>query len=171
MEYNKRIDEEYLLKPQLNVTYIITDEMIKINTENTGFINCSRVHKLVQTDILELYKEIVRMAKENAIIISHKNKMRKYVTENWQIYLDSVKAYNALFEILNEKAKELQKRGIHFGCADDYFLDDCLKIENEMSTFFYTNSPISKMNHIYNYFKELYDGLKRTPNRYFKIYL
>lgn len=82
-----------------------------------------------------------------------------------------VKEYNQLFDTLRKKAKEVEKRGIHLNSCEDFFLDECVSFSNELSSFFWTTSPIIKIQSIYNEFEKLERTLKTTPNTLYKIYI
>lgn len=171
LEYDKKKDEKYLEGPLLDAKFVITKDLVLIQTENTGFVNCRRVTPIVQKDFLDMYKNVVKLAKENAVVISRKNQYRKYVVDNWSYYMKCVNEYNQFFDTLRKKAKEVEKRGIHLGSWEDYFLNECINLSYELSSYFWTTSPIIKMQSIYREFEKLESTLKTTPNTLFKIYI
>lgn len=172
-------DKEYLQRPLLEgLKFEITEDSIRIQTPCTSFFNNSRPQKFIQEDILEVYKNVLRLSKELNVKISYKNSYKKNLIALWPMYLEELKEYDVIFKELVEKVKVLEQRGIHSGCSDDAYLNECHKAGHKLNPYFYRTSTISKVREIYSDLLKLEEGLKRQKKdvngmfgRYTKIIL
>lgn len=116
-------DEEYLSRPLLEgVEYCITEDLIKITSDHTEYINLKRFIPLDIESLLERYDEVRQMAKKRKAKISYKRHLRKKILENRDEYRKDCLEAQRLFESMTAVAKEIQKRGLHFGTTDDTVL-------------------------------------------------
>jgi hypothetical protein len=154
-------DREYLSKDLLpGLKFVITKNVVHISSDSTSFLSYTRPTKLIQQDLLDVYSSVVRTAKLKGCGISYQNKYKKIITENWQVYLEQSNNLDKIFDELVNKAKVIQKRGIHLGCSDDLVLKETTEFAWKLNPYFYTNSAISIMNNIYNELKRLDNQLK-----------
>lgn len=172
-------DKEYLERPVLDgLTFEIRDDYIRIQSPSTSFFNFSKPDRFTQEEILTVYKNVLRLSKEENVKITYKNSYKKNLIALWPLYLQELKEYETIFEELVKKVKVLEKRGIHYGCTDDVYLDECHKTGNKLLPYFYRTSAISKVRGIYSDLLRLEEGLKRQKKdtngvfgRYTKIIL
>lgn len=154
-------DKEYLSKDLLpGLKFVINKNVVYITSETTSFITYTRPIRLLQQDLLEVYSSVVKTAKLKGCGISYQNKYKKFITENWQVYLEQSNELDKIFDELIEKAKKIQKRGIHLGCSDDLVLKETTEFSWKLNPYFYRNSAISIMNSIYNELKRIDNQLK-----------
>jgi hypothetical protein len=163
---------EYLKRELIaNVEYDINNDSIRIQNDNTDFVHINRVKPINKNELLLLYRQVNKLAKEKNISISRKNGYKKYITENWIEYENEIKYYNNLFNKAINKYKEVQQRGIHFGCSDDTVLNEAGNIKNQYIKMYYRNSICSHIHDIYNKLNELYEGFTKYNKNYTKIFI
>lgn len=152
-------DKEYLSRPKIETTFEITDDYIRIYGHGTSHCNVFRCNKLVQKEVLGIYTQINRIAKEKKeqgykVTISKKYKYRQALIENWGKYEEEVDYYNKLYEDLKKQARVIEKRGVHECCSDDKELKKLYKIENDMTVLCYRTTTKSKVESICGHFQD-----------------
>jgi hypothetical protein len=163
---------EYLKRELIpNVRYVINNDNIKIENDNTSWVNINRIKPFNKDDILSLYKQVNRLAKEKNVSVSWKNGYRKYITENWEKYQNELNYYNNLFNQTINKYKEVENRGIHCGYSDDKTLDKAGDIKNQYIKVYYGDSVYSHIHDIYNRLNELYEAFTKYNKNYTKIFI
>lgn len=138
------VDEEYLSRPLLEgLEYCITEDLIKITSSHTEYINLKRFTPLDIESLLEKYDKVRQMAKKRKAKISYKRHLRKKILENRAEYRNDCLEAQRLFELMTTVAKEIQKRGLHFGTTDDAVLRKLRDYEAAYSALFCGNRSIS----------------------------
>ena len=157
-------DKEYLEKPLVpGLSFELSKYRIRIVSDSTIFVSVNKIDRLIQEDVLALYKSILGMCKQYGIKILYKNSFKKHLLVLWGDYTREVDEYNAMFEELRKKAEKVEKRGIHYGCSDDIVLKEMTDYANSMNPYLYRTSAISKVNEIY---RELYQLKLRIKDVY-----
>ncbi len=149
MAINKDLEKKYMAMDVIKeVEWEISDNKIYIHSPGSSFINRERYIRLKQADLLEKYKNVLKLAKQNGTKLRYKKSYKKYITENWKEYEQASRQLNDIFDELLKRVKHLEKRGIHYGCSDDEYLSICSAIGNSMDRYYWRTSIISKMQEI-----------------------
>lgn len=168
VEINKELDKEYLSRPLLNVKYEITPEVIRVNSESTGFINHIKAERLKQSDILDIYSAIIAKCREKKVKIHYNQKIKKSVIDNWDLYMETYREYDADYNRLLKMATQIQKRGIHSGCSDDQYLTQAEQLSSKLGSYFWGGQVIGYMRSTYTKLQTL-DRELEMSNDYNKI--
>jgi uncharacterized membrane-anchored protein YhcB (DUF1043 family) len=175
MQYDEVKDKEYLQKELVpNVQYLINDDIVKVNSDNTNYCYINRPKEFIHGfDIMRLYKDVIKLAKQKNISISYKNKYKKIIEENYEQYTISYNQIQTLFKQIAEDFKEVQKRGIHYGTMDDYALSEAEDKRNKYGEFFYRNTAYSIINDIYRSLKKTLEDIEKSNDECFvsKIFI
>lgn len=155
LEFNKKLDEEYLSKDKINVKFDITDDHVIVNSENTSFLYHIKSEKVKQEDILDLYSQIVKKCREQGVKIHYNNRYKKSIIDNWGFYTDTYKEYLKDFKNLISIAKKVEKRGIHYGCSDDYVLNEGHRMIEKLNSYFWGGQIIYYVKHVKNELEKL----------------
>ena len=171
--YKSITDDEYLSKKLIEDTiYEIDNNSIKIENNHTCYIRCNRVqNNFTKNEILDLYKKVYQLAKNQNVSIARKNQYKKYIDESWEEYEKELKRYNDLFDNLITICKEVKNRGLHYGTSDDIVLKKASNIKNEYEKVYHGLSINSNIKRIYRSLTELYNDLNNKEVRYTKIVL
>ena len=166
------IDEEYLSRPLLEgVEYCITEDRIKIASSHTEYINLKRFIPLDIESLLEQYGEVLKMAKKRKAKISYKRHLRKKILENRDEYRNDYLEAQRLFGLMTAVAKEIQKRGLHFGTTDDAVLRKLWDYKAPYLALFCGNRSISAIRDIKSALDEYSKSLLDTDSADLTIYM
>lgn len=150
------IDKEYLSRPLVeDVEYLVTSERIKVSCPHTVYLQYTRLNSYAQKDILTCYSEVIKLSRELGVKIHYTNKYKTWIVNNWGLYTDEYKRYDALFCEVQGMIPKLKKRGLHKGTSDDLYLKNIYKKTGILDTFYYRNSTISGVNSIYRELQNL----------------
>ncbi len=154
-DIDKDLEREYLKRKKLDVVYRISKDEIYICTESTSYIREVRQSKLVQAELLDMYKNILRNCKEKGVKIRYKNGLKKNILSLWPEYEKEHKEYTVIFDELVERVKKLEERGIRMGSADDEYLSICHSLNHLLNPYTYRNSTSGTMKSIYYELREM----------------
>ncbi len=142
-------DHEYLSCPLLeNVTYSITDTEIKITGSSTQFIHVRRFVPLDVNAILNQYVEVRQTVKQRKAKISYCLHLRKRILENQDQYMKDCQEARWLFGLMTATAREIQKRGLHYGTVNDTVLKKLNDDHAAYLALFWGNRSISIMSDV-----------------------
>lgn len=146
---NKDLDKEYLHRMLIpDVMFKVTADQIRVYSNDTEWISCRRPQKLIQKDLLALYSAVVKKAKQKHIKLTYKYHHKKFILQNWLRYTNEYTYYNDVYALLLSKMEFLQARGIHYGCSDDAYLQECIKLNYKLREMYNATSYTSKMSAI-----------------------
>lgn len=170
---NKELDKEYLSRPVIETTYRITDNEVYVVSEKgcTSYANIHKLERILKEDVLNLYSEVIKMAKAKGVKISYKNHYKRKINENWERYRDELIYYNDVFDKTRDKFKEVEKRGLHSGTTDDIVLREALDLRNEYIKCYWRTSTLSLIHGIYNDLQKHHRELQSPYCNYYMIYL
>lgn len=117
--------KDYLQRDLISgVTYKISNRHILIQNDNTCWANIS-VPILIDKDyMLDLYKEIRIIAKQNDVKISVSNHYKRKIIERYNEYVEIFNNSVDLFEKMKDIALQIEERGLHLGVSDDSLMKD-----------------------------------------------
>ena len=124
--------EDYMKRPYLNrpvlinMHYDIDESRIKVYNDVTLFLSLNKVRKFKQQDLLEMYGKILKLARQCNLKVHYTRYIKKNIVSHWKDYEEAVKESNNEFNEILKMVKEIQKRGIHIGYADDELLHECI---------------------------------------------
>lgn len=171
-EFNMELDKEYLKRKIVDINFNITNDYIKIDCSHTLYCNASRIKETFsKTEILEIYNSVYQLAKQKQVKIGRKNGYKKFITENWNEYLQTIEYYNNLFDELVQGFKVIEKRKLHSGTSDDQILNMAQNKRNKYQEIYYRDSVYSKMNDIYRCLNKLLEELQDNNIHFEKIVL
>lgn len=153
-------DKEYLARPELDVKFEYNKTYINIHSEHTCYLRFEKMIKVNQKEILDSYSNIIKLCREMGIKISYKNKYKKFVLERWQEYLEEYRRYSELFDNLLLMIPKLEDRGIHQGNSDDKYLHEVIQYSYKLNDFYFRNSILYQMRHIFYELGTLENNLK-----------
>lgn len=139
-------DKEYLQRPLLNVSYVITPEKIDIQTDSTSFAYIYRYKRFTKTELLKRYSRILKKARAKGITIKYSRHIKRNLEEVWEAYAKECAVVDELYKTLLKKYTVLKERGIHVGCMDDQYLQQCHELRWEYERHFHRTTPIGKVN-------------------------
>ena len=167
-----RQDVEYLAGPLIKaMDYKISDEHVRITSPNTCFVDLRLGGRLEQEPLLDIYRQVLQMAKAQRVRISYSNHMKRTLTTKWEEYESSIAERGALFRHLIAQARVIEARGIHYGCSNDKELSRLMEIEEKLTSYGYGNSILPCISSIASQLESLKNDLTHDPNRYSMIAL
>ena len=144
------LDKEYLARPELDVKFEYNKSWIYIASEHTCYLRYEKMAKLNQKELLDSYSNVIKLCREMGIKIKYGFKYKKFITENWQEYLTQYVNYENHFNKLLPMLLVLQGRGLHKGTSDDIYLKSVLEQSEKINSFYFRNSILYQMRHIYH---------------------
>lgn len=153
-------DKEYLARPELDVKFEYNKAYINICSEHTCYLRFEKMIKVNQKEILDSYSNVVKLCREMGIKISYTNKYKKFVLDRWQEYIDEYRKYSDIFDNLLGMLPKLQDRGIHQGTSDDIYLNEVTQYSYKLNDFYFRNSILYQMRHIYHELGTLENNLR-----------
>lgn len=163
MKLNEKIDKEYLQRDLLeNVSYDISENYIKVQSESTMFINLSK-YELVNNkqELLNKRAEVIKLAKEKKVSLSYQRKTKKTINELWESYETDKKTSEGLYnEIKTGWINVKEERGIHMGFSDDQYISHLSKLISEYNSLSNTNKPTYILSELSNRLDETIRDLK-----------
>ena len=167
-----RQDVEYLAGPMIkDVRYEISDEHIRITSPNTCFVDMRLDGRLERESLLDIYRQVLQMAKAQRVRISYSNHMKRTLMTKWEEYESSIAARAALFRHLVTQARVVEARGIHCGCSDDKELSLLTDIRSQLMPYGYRNSILFRISSIASQLEALQRGLAHDPDCHSMIVL
>ncbi|WP_341323433.1 hypothetical protein NSQ62_08135 [Solibacillus sp. FSL H8-0523] len=155
---------------------IVTNNLIKVSTDHTGYANYERVAKLDIAEILKLHTEIAKIAKSKGVKVSYKNKTKSKLLE-----IKKNGTYEAAYELYTQRFDQLVQlwrvkleEGLYMGTRDDVILENHITpLQHAITAMFYRSEVMSIVAELKYRLKELHrELLDENPNSYFvKIYL
>lgn len=165
-------DEEYLKRPLLDgVTYCIAEDIIKITSRHTEYINVSRFIPLDIKALLEQYDEVRQMARQRKAKISYRRHLRKKILENRDEYKNDYQEAQRLFKSMADLAKEVRSRGLHSGTTDDAVLGKLMDCQTKYSALFWRNRSISAIRDVKTALDAALNLLSETDSTDLTVYL
>lgn len=158
-------DKEYLARPELDVKFEYNKGYINIASEHTCYIRHSKMTKVNQKEILEIYSNIIKLCREMGIKIKYSFKYKKFVLDNWKKYVDTYNEYEKKFNYLLTLLPKLEDRGIHQGSSDDAYLNQVMKNAFELDPYFYRDNILFQMNQVYHELGRIENELIYEKNR------
>ena len=150
------MDREYLSRQLLEgMVYRISKDKISIENANTIFISCERPVLYPRSEFNSMLKTLRELAKNKGVRIKNISSAFKLVKESWDIYKSEVYRNMALYDEIYQDCELLKKRGIHWGCSDDIWL-------NTVSQKVNTLNVIHHRCHIISQFTCMYYRLKNS---------
>lgn len=172
MDYNKKLDEEYLARDLIkDIRYDIDKDSIKIHSPHSVYIEVKRMVKLNQKELFDNYSKIIRFARQNKIKVHYNQKCKTVIKDVWKDYERDLREWNRKFDELLAMMPKLKERGIHIGNSDDYFLYKCVQERWKLSDYVYAGTPIAVISHISNYLKRTLNEIELHPNTIAELYL
>lgn len=92
--------------------------------------------------MLNQYKRILQIAREQRTKISYSRHIRKTILEQWPDYVAGREKQERLFQQLREVAGVIQQRGIHMGHIDDKELAKANEIVGELDKLHYSDMAV-----------------------------
>lgn len=112
--------EEYRTREKIILeNAIVNENKIYVTSDSTCYINLEKVEKIDIKGLLELYKEIIKIAKEKKVSISYKNGYKKKLIELEHSYNVAYSDYEESFNDLVWLWKLQLEQGIRVGYRDD----------------------------------------------------
>ncbi len=142
-------DKEYLARPELDVKFEYNKVYINVCSEHTCYLRFEKMIKVNQKEVLDSYSNVIKLCREMGIKISYKYKYKRFVIDNWQLYLEEYRKYSAIFDNLLNMIPKLQDRGIHQGTSDDTYLNEVIQYSYKLNDFYFRNSILYQMRSIY----------------------
>jgi hypothetical protein len=144
-------DQEYLSRSLINgIKYCIDDDKISIQNDCTCFILRQRNKSFItKNEIVRLYKNVIKTAKENGIQISYKSKCKQIISDYYDTYNSEYMEMQKLFDVLIGLSKQVKNRGIHYGHVDDKLLNTLTDNNNKYGKYFWGTSAYSKITDVY----------------------
>lgn len=165
------LDEEYLQKEIVECVYEIDDNNIYIGNNTTNFVReCKNELPKIEST-LKLYKEVLKLCKENKIKISYRNHYKSYLVENTTWYYEQIEKSNNIFNDMVDFSLQVKERGIHVGCGNDKILNHLHKLTATYQACFYRNTILSKVIDIHNRLEEYKTDIENGYANYSKLYL
>ncbi len=138
--------EEYLRRPPIEgVVYKIDEEEIRVQNDCTLFIhihNCRKVTlQEVQTHFRQLRHEVKASGK---VRLRGSTKFMPAIRKLYPTYCTACEDIKRLFSELTALVRQIERDGLHKGCSDDEVLEDAIRKQNEIGTYYYRNSDYSR---------------------------
>lgn len=148
-KFNHELDAEYLNRKIIpDVTYIITDANLNISSPNTSWVRAKREALLNKELMLDKYTLVYGLAKKYKMRIGRKNGYKKFITDNWERYINEYNYYSRVFDWLITYCNKIMQRGIHYGCSDDQILNIAMAWKECYNEMYHAMSVSSEMNRI-----------------------
>lgn len=162
--YNAELDKKYLAREVLpDVVYLITDDVVRITTASTQFVYMTKLKPLyTKSEMLDKYKELldfVRVHKDK-FKIKYTLHVKKIIENNYEGYKQLHAQGDKLFKEMLQKAYQVQRRGIHYGCDDDYMLKEIYACKSVFNSIHFRDSAYSKVMETIHYLEKTYKELQ-----------
>ena len=166
---NIDFDNEYLNREIIPCHYYIDDNRVLIENEHTLYINATRKYVSL-SETLDLYKEVLKIAKQKGIKVSYSNHYKKQLTDLTDSYNELIESSHRIFDELVDVADIIENRKIHAGSCDDIRLNELSKIKHEYEKLFYHSATLGKILDIQYRLQDVHTDIKYSDNTV-KIYL
>jgi len=161
----KLTDNEYLQKEVIDCTYIIEEDYFSIRSSGSIWSENRRAKDLIsKKELLELYKEVVTLAKEVKCSISYKYKTKQNILDNYDKSILELLNANIIYDNMLIVAKEVEQRKLHYGCSDDVKLNELHELAHKYGKIFHSSSYMeicnikTKLEKLSKEFKDTSDG-------------
>lgn len=163
---------EYLERPLIeDVSYEITETRVIIECPHTCFVSRTLADRCRKDALLDQYRRVLRMAKEQGAKISYSRHIRKTIREQWPGYVAGREKQERLFQELRSAAEAVRQRGIHLGHADDEALARIYGIRNALEEISLRDEAMRGITGAGQYLWTLEQELSRRHERYDMITL
>ena len=141
---------DYLARePLTEVEFLIEDNHISISSPHTSYVNQYLNPPVEKQALLDLYAQILAVAKERKVRISYPRHIRKTIRERWQEYADNVEERDAIFQQMIWQARIVEQRGLHMGTSDDDELHNLAQLTWRFQKYGYLSGIIDKFSCIH----------------------
>ncbi len=165
-------ETEYLKRPVIeDVSYEITESRVSIQCPHTGFVGRTLPERCRKDALLDQYRRVLRMAKEQGARISYSRHIRKTIREQWPGYVAGREKQEQLFRELRDAAEAVRQRGIHLGHGDDEALAKVYEIGSSLDRLSFNDEAIRSITGAMNYLRTLEHELSGGHERYDMIAL
>lgn len=169
---NSILDEQYLKRPIIDATYIITPDKICIYTGHTCYVNVQRNNKFIKSQVMDRYSHLIKMAREKQFKISYTRHTKRELESIWAEYEKQCEVVDEIYIKMIKNYTILKSRGLHSGTSDDMYLQECNQLMYKYQTYFYRSAPIGKVMDLVSHINELFDIVQQArPSTRHKIYL
>lgn len=155
----KEVYEKYLQNEIMDVSKIITDDFLEIETDNTCFIRHNKIKFVSQKEFLEQIKITKKVCKENNVKIKNINKLSKNIKENYDNY---IKAYEQYDKIYNDLCTIWKDYDIRMGYSDDFYYQEVVQKLN----FSLDYAKNKKIYAVYQGYKDLIELATKANDSY-----
>ena len=163
---------EYLKRPLIeDVSYEITETRVAIQCPHTCFVGRTLPGRYREDDLVDLYRRVLQMAKEQGIRISYSRHIRKTIREQWPGYVAGREKQERLFRELRDAAEAVRQRGIHMGHADDEVLARIYGIVSSLDRLSFDDEAMRGIPEAAHQLQALERELSGTHGRYDMIAL
>lgn len=164
--------KNYLERPLIDdVTYSISDDLVRIDSPHTLFVNAIRRTICPKDILLQRYNAVHAMAKKNGVRISYGYHIRRTIRERWQEYDDACREVGILFTSIVQQAKIVEARGIHMGSVDDDELNKLDTLVWKHDTYLTRSGIVSQIEEFGRTLLRLQEELSDSRYHYEKITL
>ncbi len=165
-------ETEYLKRPMVeDVSYEISETYVAIQCPHTCFVSRTLPDRCRKDALLDQYRRVLRMAKEQGARISYTRHVRKTIREQWPGYVAGREKQERLFRDLRDAAEAVRQRGIHQGHADDEALARIYEIRNSLDDLSFKDEAMRGITGAMNYLRTLEHELSGGHERYDMIAL
>ena len=163
---------EDLKRPLIeDVSYEITETYVSIQDLHTCFVNRTLPERYRKDALLDQYRRVLRMAKEQGTKISYSRHIRKTIQEQWSGYVAGREKQERLFRELREAAEAVRQRGIHMGHRDDEALAKVYAIGSSLDRLAFDNEAMRSITGASQHLRMLERDLSGKHGRYDMIAL
>ena len=166
---NTDFDNEYLNREIIPCHYCIDNDKVLIDNEHTLYVNETRKYVSL-SETLNLYKEVLKIAKQKGIKVSYSNHYKKQLTDLTALYNESIELSHRIFDKLVEVAYVIENRKIHLGSRDDIRLNELSKIKYEYEKLFYSSATLGRILNIQYQLQDIHSNITWSDNMV-KIFL
>lgn len=169
---NSVLDQQYLQRPTIEATYIITPDRICIYNGHTCFVNVERNKKHIKSEVFNKYSNLIQMAREKQFKVSYTWHTKRELERLWSNYEKECEKVDEIYIQMVKNYTILKSRGLHSGTSDDMYLKECSELMYKYETYFYRSTAIGKVKDLVSHINGLFDIVQQAhPNTRHQIYL
>ena len=131
---------------------------VSVSGGSTDFVNIKFLTPIAKEDFVSKYKEVVRICKENRIVLSGKKNIEE-ILNRYDEYIDNVTKYNYGVKELQEKWKAIVEEGVYTGYSDDERINEATELRWKLEKMLNRDQIISKFETMYKKVKEQAENL------------
>ena len=138
--------EEYLRRPPIEgVVYKIDEEEIRVQNDCTLFIHIHNCRKVTLQEVRTHFCQLRHEAKASGKVrLKGTTKFMPAVRKLYPAYCAACEDIERLFSELTALVRQIERDGLHKGCSDDEVLEDAIRKQNEIGTYYYRTSDYSR---------------------------